>query len=428
MSITKDISELVSAGIISQETADKIKNFYRNKGGQFRNRLFVVFGVLGAILVGLGIILILAHNWDDFSILTKTILAFIPLVAGQALCGFALIKKQDSITWRESSTAFLFFAVGSCISLISQIYNISGNMSTFLLTWMLLCFPLIYLMKSSIASLLYIIGITYYAGETCYWSFPTSESYFYWMLLILVLPHYYILFKKKPESNFMIFHNWLVPLSLVITLGTLVDKTGELMNIAYMSLFGLLYLIGNANFFKEQKLINNGYTILGSLGTIWLLLMLSFDFFWKELAKKNFQFSEVISSPELIAAVVISLLAAIILYMQRKNKPFTDVEPIEPIFILFIFTFLIGLFSPFTSIVLVNLLVFSIGIMTIRNGAKLDHLGVLNFGLIIITALVICRFFDTNLSFIIRGILFISVGIGFFIANFRMLKKRKENE
>ena len=33
-----------------------------------------------------------------------------------------------------------------------------------------------------------------------------------------------------------------------------------------------------------------------------------------------------------------------------------------------------------------------------------------NYGLIIITALVICRFFDTDLSFVLRGLLFISVG------------------
>ena len=180
----KDIPELVKADIISQETADKIRDFYRNKGGPSTNRLFIVFGILGAILIGLGIILIIAHNWDELSRTTKTLFAFLPLLIGQTLCGFVLIKKQDSVAWRESGTAFLFFAVGASISLVSQIYNIPGNLSSFLLTWMLLCLPLIYVMKSSIASLLYLIGITYYAGETGYWSSLSSESYFYWILLL----------------------------------------------------------------------------------------------------------------------------------------------------------------------------------------------------------------------------------------------------
>lgn len=427
MSLSKDIQELVESDIISQDTADKIQMYYQSKKGPSQNRLFVVFGILGAILVGLGIFLILAHNWDNFSKFTKTILAFVPLITGQILCGFTLMKKRDNITWRESGTAFLFFAVGASISLISQIYNIPGDLSSFLLTWMLVCFPLSYLMKSSIASLLFITGITYYAVEASYWSHPTSDSYNYWILLLLTLPYYYLLYKKNPEANFMIIHNWLIPLSVIITLGILAQNAKELMYIAYISLFGFFYLIGNSTVFKEKKLINNGYRVLGSIGTISLLLALSFDWFWNKLRKQDFQFNEIIRSPELIAVVILSLLAFGLLYMQRRKKPFVDIDPIELIFILFIITFIIGLYSPL-SIVLVNLLVFLIGLMTILKGAKLDHLGVLNFGLIIITALVVCRFFDTDLSFVTRGILFVSVGIGFFVTNFWMLKKRKANE
>jgi hypothetical protein len=72
--------------------------------------------------------------------------------------------------------------------------------------------------------------------------------------------------------------------------------------------------------------------------------------------------------------------------------------------------------------------VFAIGILTIKDGAKKVHLGILNFGLLIIAALVICRFFDADLSFVFKGILFVSVGVGFFAANSWMLKKRKTNE
>jgi len=71
--------------------------------------------------------------------------------------------------------------------------------------------------------------------------------------------------------------------------------------------------------------------------------------------------------------------------------------------------------------------VFIIGLLTIRNGARQHHLGILNYGLLMITALVVCRFFDTNLSFVVRGILFVSVGAGFFGANYWMLKRRKAN-
>jgi hypothetical protein len=59
---------------------------------------------------------------------------------------------------------------------------------------------------------------------------------------------------------------------------------------------------------------------------------------------------------------------------------------------------------------------------------KTDHLGKLNYGLVIITFLVIFRVFDTNLSFALRGLLFLIVGVGFYITNFQLLKKRKAYE
>jgi hypothetical protein len=282
-------------------------------------------------------------------------------------------------------------------------------------------------MQSSIASLLYLTGITYYAGELSYGFYETSESYLYWMLLLAALPYYYRLYRKKPESNFMIFHNWMVPLSLIIILGTVAKDEGELMYIAYFSLFGLLYLIGNSTFFKLQRLRNNGYKILGSLGTIVMLLILSFDWFWDDLRNNDLHFNEVITSPEFFASLVISLLCLGIFYFQQKNKSPKEIEPIAIVSLLFIITFIIGL-SSLVSVVLINFFVFTIGILTILDGAKNEHLGILNYGLLIIVALAICRFFDTDLSFVIRGILFVSVGIGFFATNYWMIKKRKTNE
>ena len=425
-SIATDVAELVKAGIIPEETGDKIREYFGNRNSQAPNRLFIVFGILGALLTGLGLILIIAHNWDEFTIRTKSFFAFLPLIAGQIFCVFSLTKKHENITWKESGAAFLFFSIGASISLVSQIYNIPGNVSAFLLTWMLLAFPLLYVLKSSMASLLYLIGITYYAAEAGYWTYPSSETYFYWVLLLLALPRYYLLYKKDSVSNFMIFHNWIVPLSITIALGTVASTTEEFMFVSYISLFGLFFLIGNTTFFKHQKLRNNGYFIIGSLGTLILLLILSFDWFWRNLRSEDFRINEVIRSPELIAAIIISLAAAALLYFKNKNRPFVNIHPFEVVFLLFIIIFAIGLSSSMAAI-LVNFLVLSLGVLTIRKGAKHDHLGILNYGLLMITALIVCRFFDTDLSFVVRGIVFITVGIGFILLNSWMLRKRKEN-
>ncbi len=426
MNIFKDIAELMEAGVITNETAERIKHYYESKHQPSTNRLFIVFGVLGAILVGLGIILVIAHNWDELSRTTKTFFAFLPLLSGQIFCGFTLLKKPESIAWRESTSAFLFFAVGASISLVSQVYNLPGDISSFLLTWMLLCLPLVYVMRSSMVAILYLIGITAYA-QTNNWSYPPSESYLYWLLLLLLLPHYYFLCKKKPGSNFIPFLNWLIPLSILIALGTLVKTTENIVIVTYFSLFGLFYLIGETAFFRRQKLRNNGYKVLGITGTVILLLALSFDWFWEDLRAQEFPFNEIAKTLGFWVMVIISLSALVLLFLQQKNKKLTEIKPLSIMFILFIIIFIIGLRSSI-PVILINLCVLILGILTIRDGAKQDHLGILNFGILIITALVTCRFFDENLSFVIRGILFLLVGIGFFAVNYWMLKKRKTNE
>ena len=427
MNIIKDIPELVDAKIISAETAEKIRMYYEQKSEKSPTRLMMLFAVLGSILVGLGIILIIAHNWDQFSRSLKSFFAFFPLIAGQIACGYVILKKAGNAVWHEGTSVFLFFSIGACISLVSQIYNVPGDLSTFLMTWMLLAVPLIYLMKSSATSLLYLTGITYYGIESCYFSYDYAETYTYWILLFCALPYYYLLYRNRRNSVHLKFHHWFVSLSIVIMLGSVASRTEEFVFIAYMSLFGVFYMIGNSISFASERRRNNPYFLIGALGTVVLLLILSFDSFWHHLRNKQFDFAEVIRSPEFISSILISLVGLALLLRKWKNNKSRDLKPIDFVFLLFIITFLIGLNS-LISVFLINVCVFIIGIFTIRSGAISDHLGILNFGLLIITALFVCRFFDTDLSFITRGILFLSVGVGFFLSNTWVLKKRKDNE
>ena len=76
MNILKELTELTKENVITQETAERIRDYYENKSSSSTNRLFIIFGILGAILVGLGVILVIAHNWDELTRGTKTFFAF----------------------------------------------------------------------------------------------------------------------------------------------------------------------------------------------------------------------------------------------------------------------------------------------------------------------------------------------------------------
>jgi uncharacterized membrane protein len=422
--IINELPELLKANIISEETAEKIRLHYNQKNSENQNKIPLVFGILGAILVGLGIILVFAHNWDDLSTLTKTMLSFLPLILGQLFCGYTLLKKSGHTAWQESASVFLFFAVGASISLIAQIYNIPGDINSFIITWMLLSLPLVYLLKSSVVSLLYISGITYYACNANYFTFPSEQSYLYWLLLLGIVPHYSNLLKNKILSNFTLFHNWFVALSIVICLGTFAHKNENLMYLGYMSLFAVFYFIGKKEFFENQKLKYNSFLIFGKLGILYLLLLYSFKWFWIKSIYNVASLSQIFFSIEFIIAFLLTTFAIVLFYKKNSTTNFKEISILELAFLTNILFFIPG----YEFSIVANLIVLAIGISEINRGNKLSHLGILNFGLILITILITCRFFDTDLSFVIRGILFVTIGLGFFLTNYLTFKKRNRNE
>jgi uncharacterized membrane protein len=419
--ILNELPSLLEAGVISAETAERIRAHYAAGESREQGRLPLIFGILGAMLVGLGIILIIAHNWDDLSRSSKTFFSFLPLVCAQVLCGFVLLKKQESTVWRETAATLLFFSAGAAIALVSQTYNIPGDLKSFIRIWMLLCVPIIYIMRSSMASLLFIAGITWYACLTGYWRYGMSGAELYFLFLLAVLPWYIYLLMKKPAWNFTLFHNWLLPVSLTISLGVLVEDSWRLMFVSYMSLFALFYFFSREEIFNKHRRLGNGYALIGMAGTLGSLLFLSYDEFWE--SNRHFDYLSG-NGAEIFSAILLTALAVFMLFRQERGKELMTINPIGFAFLVFML-FYLGRTDAFFAMVFFNVLVFSIGIYYIRKGAKQDHLGILNSGLLIISALVLCRYFDSNLSFIARGILFVGTGAGFFYTNYRMLKKRK---
>lgn len=411
------LTELLEAAIISSETAHKITAFYHTKEQEKPNRLFTIFGVMGALLSGLGIILIIAHNWDDMPRNIKTILAFLPLIIGQIACAYSLFKNK-STTWIESSSTFLILSVGATISLVSQIYNIPGNLSDFLLVWAAITAPLMYLLRSNLAVIIHLVLATWYACDLGYF-FNSHVPWWYLALFAWVIPRYIKLQKENSKSNIAGVLNWLVPISLMIVLGTFTNGD-TLAFMMYIAFFGLLYNIGQLPLFKNQKLRRNGHTIIGSLGTIILLTTLTFEWFWKDAIKESYDGVEVIITALLFLAGV-----AVLAYSYSK-KQMRKFNLFQYAFLIIGLLYLTKNLGYIHGIIITNLLVAALGLFAIRIGINKNSYGILNYGLLIITGLIACRFFDTNLDFVFRGILFISVGVGFFFANYLLLKKQRK--
>ncbi|MEJ7647139.1 MAG: DUF2157 domain-containing protein [Chryseolinea sp.] len=422
--ILRALPELVQAQVITEETAAQIRGYYNRQPNRASNRLFIIFGILGSLLIGMGIILILAHNWDTLPKGIKLAIGLLPLFVGQLLSGYLLWKKSSSTAWTEGAATFLFFAVAVSIAIVSQVYNIEGNLGSFVFLWMALALPIVYVLKSSIAALLFVCGMTWYACETGYFSYPHDSALFYWISLLLLVPFYYFEFiAKRLKNNFFYFHCWAIALSLTICLGLFAVDADELMMIAYLGLFCIYIMLGEMKTFHTHKVLGNAFLVVGSLGAIVLLLTLSFRFYWEELPK--YTEKTIIGTQEFFVALVVTLIATALLVFNLRTRKFSEINAKSLAFLLLIGLFALGIHFPVLSQVLTNIVILLFAIHTIRSGARQDHLGILNYGLLIIAVLIICRFVDTNFSFVVRGLLFISVGAGFFAANYYLVKRRK---
>lgn len=421
--ILKDLPELVAANVVTEETAQRIRAFYQQKEQHEPNRLVIVFGILGALLVGLGIILIIAHNWDTLAKVPKLGIALLPLLIGQAVCTFVLFRKADNTAWREGSATFLFLAIAASISIVSQVYNIEGTLYGFLFLWMIVALPVIYTMRSSLASLLYVVGITWYACDLSYFHYPNAVAWWYWGLLALMLPHYYTLYKNRIHSNFFAFHSWFIALSVTVVLGMFSDTLRELTFAVYINVFCVLILLGQIERIRERRLIANGFLVTGSLGLISLLLFMSFEWFWEEIFDDNIYRVDLVHAYPYWVTFAIAVILLVVLGMRQS---FASLNVKSYGFVVVMILLLVSYQLPLVSRVLDNILLFAFGVFTIRDGARQNKLSLLNYGLLILTALIICRFFDLDMSFVARGLLFVLVGAGFFVANIWMVKKRKQ--
>lgn len=418
MSIQKDLSELVANRLISDEQAQNIEAYYRTHKPSNTNTLTLIFAAIGAVLIGLAMILILAHNWDNMLRYTKIGVAFLPLLLSQGLTGFTLWRKSDVPLWKETSAIFLFFSLEACMALIAQIYNIQDSGGSFFLTWAALSIPMIYVLRSSAMSLLCILCISYY---NMVYGFDSSDNYkdfIYYLYLAAILPHYLYLIKEKVNSNITFIHHWVLTISLLICTATLANTAAYALFLLYMALFTFFYNLSKSSYLEKTPSWANAYGIISQAGIFISLIILSFDNVWEGISKE-YNTDTMVFSREFLMTLIYTGFAA---FLYIKHQVF-KAEHLFDFFLIWAPFALIFYLNDLYPAFFVNLLTLILGVTVIVRSIRQESLASLNFGLLIISILILCRFFDTEMSYLIRGLVFAFLGIGFFVTNYFMIRK-----
>ncbi len=125
----------------------------------------------------------------------------------------------------------------------------------------------------------------------------------------------------------------------------------------------------------------------------------------------------------ILSLVIIGILAfAYKAYENIKaqfNGLFGIISLVVPILIL------IGCVSPLGIQHLFTVLLLLLGVVSLIFGAKKANLTLANLSLGLIGTIIICRFLDLKMSLTVKGILFIAIGLSFFLANYFIIKNKK---
>ncbi|MEZ4484556.1 MAG: DUF2157 domain-containing protein [Syntrophotaleaceae bacterium] len=418
----REVPELVRSRVLDEASAERLREYYGPESQHRRRSLgLVICAALGALLIGLGIILLLAHNWTELSRFQRTLLSFAPLALGQALAGWVWFQRRSSLAWCEGAATFLFLAIGASIALVGQTYHISGDLPRFILVWMLLGLPLVYLFRAVLPALLYLSGVTWWCVLGTHDNLPVL---FFWLLAALPLPFWWQLVRAGQRRLAAAWLAWVLALSLALGLGFSVHNVFEdFWAPLYLGLFAAYFLL--AGQWSAAPAVGRPFRVVGSWGTVALMLLLTIKDVWRELpddsmlrvAKGAWHDSLLLT---VLLLLVIALLIRTFIRGRWQDGLFGLAAP------LVVLQLLAGprLFPLGLNLLIGNLYLLLLGSLVLKDGLASGQLPRLNAGLGILSALIAVRFFDSQLPFTVRGLLFILIGCAFLAAN--LLVKRRE--
>ncbi|MEA4901347.1 DUF2157 domain-containing protein [Desulfitobacterium sp.] len=426
--LLEELPKWVAKDVVNEETAARIQSYYDETEEKNGLRMaLAIFGTIGTVLIGSGIILLFAKNWESFSLSVRTVLSLLPLILAQLLTGWVIYKEKDSPAWREGTAVFLFLTIGASISLIGQTYHIPGNAPQFILTWMLLALPAIYLLEATVPAIAYIFGIVAWAGAT---RGEGEYTFFYWLLLALISGYLFKMFKTSPNSNRSSFLLWALTLSLCISFGIVMEQAlPGLWIIVYSCYFTILFLLGWMNWGQGELRWKKSVLIIGAMGSLILSIILSYKGVWKEIGWKyyangfNHNWANAVQDYILVTFLLICLSYLHYKFFKQKNTLGLIFSALPVIAILgYLLASFIG---PGISDLLFDAYLLIIGIFIVVRGLKNYSLALTNAGMLILAFLIVLRFFDSDLGFLEKGIAFILVGSGFLLANYRLVRRQK---
>ncbi len=425
------IPEYLNLGLLDASSKEKLENYLRaqNRPKSIHSSAgFALLYLLGVVLITLGAILAINHNWDAFSKPVQLFIGFIPLIVSVILA-FALFPKFKDSSWIEIVPLLNIAGVISAIAVTSQVYHIDGDFHSFMFGVLALTFfiPIIFKSKLGLLASFVIFSI---------WTFDDlsySDIWFYSAFLILFVGQFLYNYYKCPRNVFSIIGFYLFLILLPFTLVSAISNYNEMSLIfsVFCLCYGIFlsfYLLNNEAKNDENKFKINSLAlaIVGIIGCSILSLIAIFfnehiDFNYKNHGIQYTYFA-------LLALIYLGLIIRVIL-KEKWNTPIFILSLMGVAGILFPIlpkltedpSFIPGLIKFLSTVIL-----FVSSVQFILRGIKIDSFLYMNIGTVLILLQTWIYFINSDTSILLKSAAFIVLGIVLIALNLHLAKKKNE--
>jgi uncharacterized membrane protein len=401
-----ELPRLQRDGLLDAGSAERLRGHYAPlaAGGSVGR---VLFPLLGVVLIALGVILLVAHNWDQFGRPLRLALAFAPLLLGQIACAWTLWRARESALWREGSAAFTALAFAAALALVGQIYHFPGDLDRFLLSCVLVALPLVYALNAGLAASLCALALAGWA-----WAVPGQGLSVFAVAgaFALLLPLAWRQQRAAPQAPATV---WLL---LVLVPAFFVAVLAAMPNVPRLGLwwlaqFGaiLLLLPAGAAFSWRQPVRGWGgvavtvAALVGSFPDVWR------GWFWTLRPEQL---------PQVWAFLVLGMaLLAVLAWRAWQSGSREALLWTLPALLMALVAATDSRPLAVALALLLSAWLLLAGIALIRGGLREQDAGRATRGLALIALLVMLRFVDNEWSFTLRGIAFVLTGAAFVAAH-----------
>jgi len=430
--LEKELPFWVKEGIVNQEGAKTLLLRYQGEK-KLGSASGMAFSLLGFAMVGLGIISLLAYNWDQLRHVERTILALTLLIGAQLFSfGIKHFRPQDKALL-EGSSVLWFLMVGASLAIIGQTYHLGGTTLDFLSIWLLLSFGIVFLMSSSGVAFFQIflwtmVWIMNRHDFMTLMDMGSNQSLSPWLLMLLLLAwlaYYGWRLKEAKDTNATLLLSWGLAICLlsvflveVIVYARFMSNFGDTLILG--ALFcAIFYLAGMLYLYHGEKTWQRPFERIGKLGAFLLLLSHVSFASWKWMDKPFSHIAQQEYHGWLIWILVILFLALVVFLVRTARQVPSESLVIFTPLIFWAYSILQNQpeTSHYEAMILMNVSLLAGASWMIYCGAKEAKLGLVNQGMILIALGVWIHFMDAKFDLVAKGLAFIVTGILFLAMN-----------